>query len=87
MKRAQYGAGLVGVAMVTAGPGVTNCVTAMANALYDQSQLYTRQKLNDSEKQRIFCDRAVEALKTLPESKETKALITKIEGSLKRPKL
>jgi hypothetical protein len=62
-------------------------VTAMANVLYEQSQLYSHQKLDDPEKQKIFCSRALEALKTLPESKETKALNTKIEASLKPKKL
>jgi hypothetical protein len=57
---------------------------AMANALYDESQLYGRQKLDDPEKEKILCSRSLEALKTLPESSETKALNTKIEGSLKR---
>jgi hypothetical protein len=59
-------------------------VMAMANALYNDSQLYGRQKLDDPEKEKILCSRALEALKTLPESSETKALNTKIEGSLKR---
>lgn len=57
---------------------------AMANALYDDSQLYSRQRLDDSEKLGILCNRALETLKTLPQSKETKALATKIEASLKR---
>ena len=58
-------------------------VTAMANALFEQSQLYTRQKLDDPEKMKIFCTRAQEALKTVPESKETKDLNGKIEKAIK----
>ncbi len=58
-------------------------VTAMANALYDESSLYGRQKLDDPEKMKIFCTRSQEALKTVPESKETKALNEKIEKALK----
>ena len=33
---ALQGGTVVGVAMVTAGPGVTNCVTAMANAMLER---------------------------------------------------
>jgi hypothetical protein len=49
-------------------------VTAMASALYDGSQLFSRTKLDDPDKMRIFCTRAQEALKTLPESKQVKDL-------------
>ena len=62
-------------------------VLAMANTLYEQSRLYSRQKMSDPEKQKIFCSRALDALKTLPESKETKALSTKLEAVLKSAKL
>jgi hypothetical protein len=61
-------------------------VTAMATALFDQSQLYTRQKLDDPEKMKILCQRAQEALKTIPESKATKDLNAKIEKTLKATK-
>jgi hypothetical protein len=58
-------------------------VTAMANALFEQSQFYSRQKLDDPEKMKIFCTRAQDALKTVPESKESKDLGGKIEKTLK----
>jgi hypothetical protein len=58
-------------------------VTAMASALFEQSQLYDRQKLDDPEKMKIFCTRAQDALKTIPETKQTKELGTKIEKALK----
>ena len=61
-------------------------VTAMASALYDQSQLYSRQKLDDPEKMKILCTRAQEALKGIPESKQTKELTGKIEKTLKASK-
>ena len=61
-------------------------VTAMASALYDQSQLFSRQKLDDPEKMKILCSRAQEALKSIPESKETKELSGKIEKTLKAAK-
>jgi len=58
-------------------------VTAMANALYDQSQIYSRMKMDDPDKMKMFCIRAQEALKTIPESKETKELNGKITKVLK----
>ena len=61
-------------------------VTAMANALYDQSQLFSRQKLDDPEKMKILCARAQEALKGIPESKASKDLNGKIEKTLKTSK-
>ena len=61
-------------------------ITAMASALFDESQLYTRQKLDDPEKMKILCTRAQEALKTVPESKISKDLGVKIEKTLKPSK-
>jgi len=58
-------------------------VTAMATALYDQSQLFTRQKLDDPAMLKVFLTRAQDALKAVPETKETKALNGKIEKALK----
>jgi len=62
-------------------------VLAMANSLHDQAQLYSRNKLDEPEKLKIFCARAQEALKSLPESKETKELNGRIETTLKRNKI
>ena len=56
---------------------------AMANTLYDESQLYARNKVNDSEKMKILCQRAQEVLAGLPESFETKDLGVKIRLALK----
>jgi hypothetical protein len=61
-------------------------VTAMASAMFDQSQLFSRQKMDDPDKMKFFCMRAQEALKTVPESKATKDLNAKIEKTLKAPK-
>ena len=61
-------------------------VTAMASALFDESQLYTRQKLDDPAKMKILCTRAQEALKTIPESKASKELGGKIDKTLKTAK-
>ncbi len=59
---------------------------AMAKALYDESQLYTHDKLDDPDKMTIFCQRAQDALKTVPESKDTKDLTAKIQKVLKKSK-
>jgi hypothetical protein len=61
-------------------------VTAMAGVLFDQSQLFSRQKLDDPDKMKLFCTRAQEALKTVPESKASKDLNAKIEKTLKPAK-
>ena len=58
-------------------------VTAMAGTLFDEAQLYSVRKLDDSGKLKIFCTRALDALKTVPETKQTKDLSTKITKSLK----
>jgi len=58
-------------------------VTAMAGSLFDASQLYSFRKIGDPDKQKIFCNRALDALKTVPETKQTKELSTKITKSLK----
>jgi hypothetical protein len=58
-------------------------VMAMANMLFDQSQLYSIRKIADPGKMKIFCSRALDALKTVPETKQTKELATKINKSLK----
>jgi hypothetical protein len=58
-------------------------VTSMASTLFDESQLYGLRKISDPEKAKIFCNRALDALKTIPETKQTKDLTTKIAKSLK----
>jgi hypothetical protein len=62
-------------------------VLTMAAALYDQAQLYTRNKLDDPQKLTVFCERAQEALKSLPESTEAKDLDSKIQKTLKANKV
>jgi hypothetical protein len=60
---------------------------AMAGALYDHSQLYIRRKMDEPDKLKILCGRAVGVLKELPESKERKELLLKIEKTLKENKV
>ncbi len=58
-------------------------LAAAARSLYDYSQLYTAARLDDPSKMKIFCERAQDALKAVPESKETKELSGKIATALK----
>ena len=57
---------------------------AMTESMYEGSQLYSPRKLDDPEKLKIFSSRALEAVKMLPDSKETTELRKKIEASLKK---
>lgn len=59
---------------------------AMAQSLYDLSQIYGPTKADEPEKMRIFCERADEAMKGVPESKESKELSAKIRTALKKKK-
>jgi hypothetical protein len=61
-------------------------VTAMANAMYEEAALYGPLKLNIPEKTKIFLTRADEALKSIPESKETKELSLRIDAEKKKAK-
>jgi hypothetical protein len=60
---------------------------AMAGALYEHSQLYIRRKMDEPDKLKILCSRAAGVLKQLPESKERKELLSKIEATLKANKV
>ena len=60
-------------------------IIAMANALFDASQAYSARELNDSEKEKILMDRALEVLKPLPETFETKDLGVRIRLAQKEP--
>jgi hypothetical protein len=59
---------------------------AMAQALYEESQLYTSTKLDQPQKLEILCHRAQDALKALPDTKDTKELNAKLEKALKNKK-
>ena len=61
-------------------------VMAMADSMHQQAQLYSRTKLDDPDKYKIFSTRALEALSTIPESKQTKELKLKIDASFKKAK-
>lgn len=58
-------------------------MTAMANALFEESKLYGPRQIGNPERVKIFCTRALDALKSVPETKQTKELSSKITKSLK----
>lgn len=59
---------------------------AMVKYLHEQAQLFTRSKLDQPERLELFCNEALETLKTIKPSKETKDLTAKIEKTLKSAK-
>jgi hypothetical protein len=59
-------------------------MTAMANVLYDQAQLFGPRKLDDPEKMKVFSNLASGALKDIPETKQTKELSAKLEAGMKK---
>jgi len=61
-------------------------LTAVAKMLYDSSELFGSMKMDQPNRLRLLCQEASEALKGVPESKETKALTTKIQAALKKIK-
>jgi len=58
-------------------------VMTMATTLFNESKLYGSRQIGDPEKVKILCNRALDALKTVPETKQTKELSSKISKSLK----
>jgi hypothetical protein len=59
-------------------------VTVMAGRLFDESRLYGARQIDDPQKMKMLCSRALDALKTVPETKQTKDLGSKISKSLKK---
>ena len=57
---------------------------AVANRLYEASDVYTDKKLDLPNKLKILSVEALGALKAIPESKETKALTEKIQKAMKK---
>src|SRR3954466_8010336 len=58
----------------------------VAKMLYDNSELFGSVKMDQPNRLRLLCQEATEALQGVPESKETKALTTKIQAALKKIK-
>jgi hypothetical protein len=61
-------------------------MTAMAQSLFDFSQLYVTDKLDQPQKMGALIERAQAALAGVPESKETKELNGKMQAALKKMK-
>lgn len=61
-------------------------ISAAAKAMYDLSALYGPTRLDLPNRLQMLCQEALDALKTVPETKETKALATRIQASLKKLK-
>jgi len=59
---------------------------ATAKALYDTSTLFGSTKLDQPNRLEALCNEAGEALKSVPETKDTKALAAKIQAALKKTK-
>ncbi|HXB70200.1 MAG TPA: hypothetical protein VNY05_18245, partial [Candidatus Acidoferrales bacterium] len=59
---------------------------AMAQTLFNESQLYGPRKLDDPEKMMLFCQRAQDMLKNVPDSKSSKDLAAKLQTVLKKSK-
>ncbi|HWR50174.1 MAG TPA: hypothetical protein VN428_03650 [Bryobacteraceae bacterium] len=58
-------------------------ILAMANALNGTADLYSRTKLDDPKRMEFFATHAMDAVKPLPETKETKALLGKALKTMK----
>ncbi len=61
-------------------------IYAMADQLNNLAQLYTRAKADQPDRLQMFVNHAQDALKGIPETKETKQLVGKIEKALKASK-
>ncbi len=59
---------------------------AVAQMLYQQSELFGGKQLDRPDRLKVMCTEALEALKDVPESKDSKQLTGKIQASLKKIK-
>lgn len=64
----------------------TDFLFGVAKELYDRSDLFVATKQDHPGRMRLLCEESLEALKAVPESKDTKALTAKIQASLKKIK-
>jgi hypothetical protein len=61
-------------------------LTVMASSLYEESQLFGPSKLDQPNRAKLLSSEAMEALKSVPPTKQTKELQKKIESALKKLK-
>jgi len=57
---------------------------ALAKALREQSELFGPNKVDQPTRQKLMCQQALDVLHAIPETQETKALIAKIQTSMKK---
>jgi hypothetical protein len=62
-------------------------VFALANHLYDQAQLFDRSRLDKSDRLQFFCQKGLDALKSIKESEGSKELADKLQFVLKSGKV
>ena len=62
-------------------------VLALANCLYDQAQLFDASRLDKPDRLKFFCQKGLDALKSIKESEESKDLAGKLQFALKSGKL
>jgi len=59
-------------------------VYGLAKTLFDVSALYGPNKLDQPQRLKLLCQQALDALGTIPETKDTKALTARIQAVLKK---
>ena len=57
---------------------------ALATLLYDGSDLFGAKRLDRPERQTLMCREALETLKGIPQTDQTKALSDQIQAALKQ---
>jgi len=62
----------------------TTFLYAAAKTLFDVSDVFTLNKLDEPQRRRVMLEQALAALHSIPESKEATALATKIQAALKK---
>jgi hypothetical protein len=59
---------------------------AIAKAMEEQSELFSSKKLDHPGRMKVMCQEALDAVQSIPQTKETKALAAKLQASLKKIK-
>jgi len=57
---------------------------ATAKTLFDASELFTSNKLDQPQRRRVMCEEALVALRSVPETSETSGLVARIQTALKK---
>jgi hypothetical protein len=62
-------------------------LSAIARILFEQSEIFGDKQLDQPRRLKAMCDEAIEVLHAIPETKDTKALETRIQAVLKKFKM